>query len=72
MQLTSLKHGGIAWKKLARKSPTFLFAWRKVGWGIFNISVNQIGDFEKWQKIKSNWGEKLQCRLVLAKLISDF
>jgi hypothetical protein len=64
------KHGDIAWKLLAKNNPTFLLAWRKVGWGFLNISVYQIGHFEEGQKIKSKWGEKLQRKLVLTKLVT--
>jgi hypothetical protein len=39
-------------------------------WGFFNINVNQIGHFEEGQKIKSKWGENLQCKLMLAKLVT--
>ncbi len=34
------------------------------------ISVNQIGHFEEGQKIKSKWGEKLQGKLLLTKLVT--
>jgi hypothetical protein len=57
------------WPKKA--PPSFLHEGRWGG-GFLNISVNQIADFEKWQKIKNKWGEKLQCKLMLAKLIGDF
>ncbi len=57
------------WPKKAL--PSFLHEGRWGG-GFFSINVNQIGHFEKWQKIKSKWGEKLQCQLMLTKLIGDF
>ncbi len=56
-------------KKIGEKIPTFPLTWGKVGWGIFNISVNQIGHFQEGQKIKSKWGEKLQHKLIVAKLV---
>jgi len=86
MQLTSLKHGGywikkldnfffpkhgdIAWKKSAKKSPSFFLTWGKVGGGFFNISVNQIGHFQEGQNIKNKRGEKLLHKLMLAKLVT--
>ncbi len=60
-------------KKIGQKKPHLPFSMKEGGvGGFFNINVNQIGRFEKWQKIKNKWGEKLQCWLMLAKLIGDF
>ncbi len=58
-------------KKIGQKKPHLPSHMREGGvWGFFNINVNQIGHFEEGQKIKSKWGENLQCKLMLAKLVT--
>jgi hypothetical protein len=56
-------------KNWPKKAPPSLSHEGRWGGGFFNISVNQIGHFEKGQKIKSKWGEKLQHKLIVAKLV---
>ncbi len=57
-------------KNWPKKAPPSFSHEARWGWGFFNINVNQIGHFEEGQKIKSKWGKKLQCKLVLAKLVT--